>query len=129
MNSEDFHQLIGAFFAESQEFLQLLETNLLAMESSSAGDVRSQLVKEMFRAAHSIKGSALMLGFEELAKAAHVLEDCFAIVRDGTNISNLNQGTISVLLAGVDHLKKITSKSSLGDSNIEEDFKAIAQDR
>ena len=127
MNSEDFHQLIGAFFAEAQEFLQLLETNLLAMESSSAGDVRLQLVKEMFRAAHSIKGSALMFGFEELAKAAHVLEDCFAIVRDGTNISNLNQATITALLQGVDHLKKIASKSASGDSNIEEDFKAIAQ--
>ncbi|MBD2041905.1 hybrid sensor histidine kinase/response regulator [Microcoleus sp. FACHB-672] len=127
MNSEDFHQLIGAFFAEAQEFLQLLETNLLAMESSSAGDVRSQLVKEMFRAAHSIKGSALMFGFEELAKAAHVLEDCFAIVRDGTNISNLNQTTITALLEGVDHLKKIANKSASGDSNIEEDFKAIAQ--
>ena len=119
MNSEDFHQLIGAFFAEAQEFLQLLETNLLAMESSSASEVRLQLVKEMFRAAHSIKGSALMFGFEDLAKAAHALEDCFAIVRDGTNISNLNQATITALLEGVDHLKKITSKSSSEDSNIE----------
>ncbi|MBW4491926.1 MAG: hybrid sensor histidine kinase/response regulator [Oscillatoria princeps RMCB-10] len=114
MNSDDFNQLIGVFIAETQEFLQLLETNLLAMESGGTGETRLQLVKEMFRAAHSIKGSARMFGFETLAQAAHALEDCFAILRDKADLSHLDRETVTALLRGVDCLRRIAGTIQVG---------------
>ncbi|MEZ2238981.1 response regulator [Microcoleus sp.] len=110
MNDNDLNELIDAFTAETQEFLQSMESNLLGMES---GDLkqREAAVKEMFRAAHSIKGAGSMLGFNNVSAAAHTLEECFVIFRDRTDLSALEQTTVTLLLQGVDALKKITTES------------------
>ncbi len=110
MNSDDLNELIDAFTAETQEFLQSMETNLLAMEASGVSD-REAAVKEMFRAAHSIKGAGAMLGFNSVSVAAHTLENCFAILRDRTDLSALETSAVTVLLQGVDILKKIAGES------------------
>ncbi|MEG3936967.1 hybrid sensor histidine kinase/response regulator [Microcoleus sp. S36b_A3] len=110
MNDDDLNELIDAFTAETSEFLQSMETHLLAMESSDL-EQRKAAVKEMFRAAHSIKGAGSMLGFQNVSAAAHTLEDCFVILRDRTDLLALEQTTVSVLLQGVDTLKKISVES------------------
>ncbi|MEG5065887.1 hybrid sensor histidine kinase/response regulator [Microcoleus sp. B3-A4] len=110
MNDDDLNELIDAFTAECEEFLQSMEANLLAMESAGLKE-RQAAVKEMFRAAHSIKGAGSMLGFQNVSVAAHTLEDCFVILRDRTDLSALEPTTVSVLLQGVDALKKITIES------------------
>jgi chemotaxis family two-component system sensor histidine kinase/response regulator PixL len=110
MNDDDLNELIDAFTAECEEFLQLMETNLLAMEAAGLKE-RQAAVKEMFRAAHSIKGAGSMLGFQNVSAAAHTLEDCFVILRDRTDLSVLEPTTVSVLLQGVDALKKIALES------------------
>ncbi|MEG5138190.1 hybrid sensor histidine kinase/response regulator [Microcoleus sp. A6-C6] len=106
MNDDDLNELIDAFTAETQEFLQSMETHLLAMESADLKG-RQAAVKEMFRGAHSIKGAGSMLGFQNVSAAAHTLEDCFVILRDRTDLSALEQATVTILLQGVDALKKI----------------------
>ncbi len=110
MNDDDLNELIDAFTAETQEFLQLMETNLLGMETGDLKE-RQAAVKEMFRAAHSIKGAGSMLGFQNVSAAAHALEECFVIFRDRTDLSALEPATVTVLLQGVDALKKITTES------------------
>ncbi len=110
MNDDDLNELIDAFTAETQEFLQLMETNLLGMETADLKQ-RQAAVKEMFRAAHSIKGAGSMLGFQNVSAAAHTLEECFVIFRDRTDLSALEPATVTVLLQGVDALKKITTES------------------
>ncbi|MEG4206477.1 hybrid sensor histidine kinase/response regulator [Microcoleus sp. Pol7_A1] len=110
MNDDDLNELIDAYNAECEEFLQLMETNLLAMEAAGLKE-REAAVKEMFRAAHSIKGAGSMLGFQNVSAAAHTLEDCFVILRDRTDLSALEPTTVSVLLQGVDALKKIALES------------------
>jgi chemosensory pili system protein ChpA (sensor histidine kinase/response regulator) len=121
MNSDDFNELIGIFVTETQDFLQALETNLLAIESSHEVEARSQAVQNLFRAAHSIKGSALMFGFETLSTAAHCLEDSFAILRDRADLSQINPTTITALLQGVDLLRTIANQVSQpeGKDNVE----------
>lgn len=107
MNTDDFNALIGAFVAETQEFVRSLEANLLTLEGMTTAEARSHCVKQLFRAAHSIKGSAMMFGFEGLSAAAHDLEDAFATLRDRANLSQLAEGTINALLDSVDHLQTI----------------------
>ncbi|MEG4197086.1 hybrid sensor histidine kinase/response regulator [Microcoleus sp. Pol12A5] len=130
MNDDDLNELIDAFTAECEEFLQLMETNLLAMETAGLKE-RQAAVKEMFRAAHSIKGAGSMLGFENVSVAAHTLEDCFVILRDRTDLSALEPTTVSVLLQGVDALKKITIESvqhsDVTTPDQTENLEAIAQ--
>lgn len=130
MNDDDLNQLIDAFTAETQEFLQSMETNLLAMEAAELKE-RSTLVKEMLRAAHSIKGAGSMLGFPNVSAAAHTLEDCFVILRDRTDLSALEPATVTVLLQGVDALKKIAAESihhsDVSTPDQQENLETIAQ--
>ncbi|MEG4231046.1 hybrid sensor histidine kinase/response regulator [Microcoleus sp. Pol11C3] len=130
MNDDDLNELIDAFTAECEEFLQLMETNLLAMEAAGLKE-RQAAVKEMFRAAHSIKGAGSMLGFQNVSAAAHTLEDCFVILRDRTDLSALEPTTVTVLLQGVDALKKITIESvqhsDVTTPDQTENLEAIAQ--
>ncbi|MEG4069025.1 Hpt domain-containing protein, partial [Microcoleus sp. Pol11C2] len=130
MNDDDLNELIDAFTAECEEFLQSMETNLLAMEAAGLKE-RQVAVKEMFRAAHSIKGAGSMLGFQNVSAAAHTLEDCFVILRDRTDLSALEPTTVSVLLQGVDALKKITIESvqhsDVTTPDQTENLEAIAQ--
>ncbi len=72
-------QIIHYFIEEAQEHLETVEQGLLDLAEVIADAER---VNEMFRAAHSIKGGAAMLGFEGIQKTAHKLEDCFKILRD-----------------------------------------------
>lgn len=67
--------LWGYFAPEVREHLDALRTGLEAGES---GDVT-----EMFRAAHTVKGSAYMVGFEVLGDFGHGLENLLSAVRDG----------------------------------------------
>lgn len=130
MNDDDLNELIDAFTAECEEFLQSMETNLLAMEAAGLKE-RQAAVKEMFRAAHSIKGAGSMLGFQNVSVAAHTLEDCFVILRDRTDLAALEPTTVSVLLQGVDALKKITIESvqhsDVTTPDQTENLEAIAQ--
>ncbi|MEG4502702.1 hybrid sensor histidine kinase/response regulator [Microcoleus sp. F6_B4] len=130
MNDDDLNELIDAFTAECEEFLQSMETNLLAMEAAGLTQ-RQAAVKELFRAAHSIKGAGSMLGFQNVSVAAHTLEDCFVILRDRTDLSALEPTTVSVLLRGVDALKKIAVESvqhsDVTTPDQTENLEAIAQ--
>ncbi len=130
MNDDDLNELIDAFTAETQEFLQSMETNLLGMEAADLKE-RQAAVKEMFRAAHSIKGAGSMLGFQNVSAAAHTLEDCFVILRDRTDLSALEPTTVTVLLQGVDILKKIATEaiqhSDVSTPDQRSNLEAIAQ--
>jgi chemosensory pili system protein ChpA (sensor histidine kinase/response regulator) len=126
----DFNELIGTFIAESQDFLQSMEEDLLAMEGSKTSEERLERIKNLFRAAHSIKGGALMFGLENLSTAAHALEDCFAILRDRAQRSTgrmpvLQPDTVTTLLQGLDVLKKLVAKTSRGEEIAAEEIEEI----
>lgn len=125
MNPDDLKQLTGAFMAETEEFLQVLESSLLSLEQHTSFEQRSQAVKQLFRTAHSIKGSAAMFQFKELAKAAHQLENCFALLRDRADLQQLKPKIITALLAGTDHLKTIVQHLEEADWDTEVHLKAL----
>lgn len=70
-------ELIQVFLEESREILQQLETDLLEMEKN--GDL--EIIKRVFRAAHTIKGSAGLTGLDCISSLAHRLEDVLDQVR------------------------------------------------
>lgn len=88
-----------AFVIESRELLQMMEDNLLQMESSG-GD--AETINAIFRAAHTIKGGAGVIECNFIVEFTHVLENVLDEMRSGSITPD--RGLIEVLLASSDHL-------------------------
>jgi chemotaxis protein histidine kinase CheA len=98
-------KIIGYFIEEANEHLETLEKGIL--ELSSAVD-DEETINELFRAAHSIKGGAAMLGFASIQKTAHRLEDAFKILRDQP--IEVDQTLESLFLKGYDILQSLLER-------------------
>jgi chemotaxis protein histidine kinase CheA len=98
-------QIIHYFIEEAQEHLEVVEQGLLELADTIQDAER---VNEMFRAAHSIKGGAAMLGFEGIQQIAHKLEDCFKLLRDHS--VPIDTKLESLFLAGYDALKELVDE-------------------
>lgn len=81
MDGGNNEKIIGYFIEEAKEHLETIEKGILDL-SSVIDDEES--VNELFRAAHSIKGGAAMLGFTSIQTTAHRLEDAFKVIKDHT---------------------------------------------
>jgi two-component system chemotaxis sensor kinase CheA len=71
-------QLLGAFFEESFEGLERLETGLLRLEGEGAP---RETIDDIFRAAHSLKGAAGTFGFGAVTEIAHAMETVLDRIR------------------------------------------------
>ena len=65
-----FEQISDVFFDEVNELLDNLEGHLLSLESDPTNN---EIISAVFRAMHTIKGSAGMFGFDEIANFTHKL--------------------------------------------------------
>ncbi|KPV40059.1 hypothetical protein AN478_07820 [Thiohalorhabdus denitrificans] len=77
----DFSAFIAGFQEEAEERLHAIESTLVELEK---GGVDADQMERLRRDAHSVKGSANMLQLRDIGESAHVLEDAFAYLRDGT---------------------------------------------
>jgi chemotaxis protein histidine kinase CheA len=102
VDSANQQRILGYFIEEAKEHLDTLEQGLLSLRSVVEDPER---VNEMFRAAHSVKGGAAMLGFGSIQKTAHRLEDSFKILKD--NDINVDQTLETLFLQGYDTLKDL----------------------
>ncbi|TYQ25690.1 response regulator [Pseudanabaena sp. UWO311] len=104
MNSEQQQQrIMGYFIEEAREHLQTIEQGVLNLEDVLND---SESVNELFRAAHSIKGGAAMLGVGSIQHVAHRLEDFFKILKENSQIT-VDERLKSLLLAGFDPLSEL----------------------
>ncbi len=99
-DSSFFKELQVEFLSESAFMFEQYEESMLGLESGD--NVQDDLAK-IFRVAHSIKGGAAAVGFPDLAKFAHIVEDLLAILRTQPDL--LNSEIISLLLKSGDRLK------------------------
>ena len=74
----DMSQFYQVFFEESAEHLAAMEGLLLALDIENP---ESEQLNAIFRAAHSIKGSAGTFGFTDLAETTHILENLLDRIR------------------------------------------------
>ncbi|MBL8936126.1 MAG: chemotaxis protein CheA [Archangium sp.] len=90
------------FLEDARENLAVAEKYLLAMD---AGPLSADEIASLFRAIHSIKGSAGSFGFAAVTESAHGLESYLDQVRSGQR--QPNHEAVAVLLRGVDLLKRL----------------------
>lgn len=93
-------QIAQSFLAEAQDILEELEQELLELDSGATPDQ----IDAVFRALHTIKGSAAMFGFVELAGFAHHFETAFEDVRVGRR--QVSTSLVDAALSARDLLQK-----------------------
>jgi two-component system, chemotaxis family, sensor kinase CheA len=111
MGSMDFDRdaVLSSFVAETQEGLDLMEQSLLAMESNSGG---AELLDDIFRVAHTLKGNATSLELGDLAGFAHAIEDLLDVLREQN--TDVDGDVISLLLKAVDELRALVVATAAG---------------
>ncbi|MDX1977672.1 MAG: Hpt domain-containing protein [Pseudanabaenaceae cyanobacterium bins.68] len=106
METDKQKQITGYFIEESMEHLQTIENGLVHIDEMMSDP---ENLNEVFRAAHSIKGGAGMLGFSSIQYTAHKLEDYFKVLKDHTTIK-IDQNLQNLFLAGFDSLKELLTQ-------------------
>jgi two-component system chemotaxis sensor kinase CheA len=101
--------LMKVFLEESRDNLASLEEALVALEVRPAD---AELLKLIFRMVHTLKGSAAMIGLQELADFAHALEDMLDDLRHGKIAAH--RDLITLLLKMVDELRAMVLDAVAG---------------
>ncbi len=115
----DLEQYLDMFLDESKEHLQNLNQNLLELENNSSN---TEIVNEIFRIAHTLKGMSSTMGFEKMAKLTHKMENILDDIR--SNKLTINTYIIDILFEGLDILdesiKNIETEGKEGNRSIED---------
>ncbi len=102
MLPEQQQRIMGYFIEEAKDHLNTIEQGLLNLQGTIEDN---EMMNEVFRAAHSVKGGAAMLGIGAIQKVAHRLEDYFKVLRD-TPVK-IDQKLESLFLAVFDALQAL----------------------
>ncbi len=110
----DTSEYIALFLEEAAEQINILEQDILLLEQSPSQDV----LNEIFRAAHTLKGSSRAMGFTAMGELTHAMEDVFDALRKGEiNVSTL---LVNRLFDALDTLKAMRDQiAEGGTSNID----------
>jgi two-component system chemotaxis sensor kinase CheA len=102
-------ELRTAFIAEARDLLADMELALLRCEDGTAD---GQTINEIFRAAHTIKGSAGVVGLDGVVGFTHVVETVLDRVRAGT--LELHADTAALLIGCKDHILALIDAAASG---------------
>ncbi|MEM6252973.1 MAG: response regulator [Cyanobacteria bacterium P01_D01_bin.156] len=79
MVPEQQQRILGYFIEEAKDHLNTIEQGLLNLQATIGNP---EMANEIFRAAHSVKGGAAMLGIESMQRTSHRLEDYFKVLKE-----------------------------------------------
>jgi chemosensory pili system protein ChpA (sensor histidine kinase/response regulator) len=95
-------EMLSYFIPEANEHLELLEANLLRLDKDPQN---KELINQLFRSAHTLKGSAYTVGFQSIGDLVHHVEDFMGAVRDG-NLHVL-PGHTDLILRAIDVVRTL----------------------
>ncbi len=118
--------MLDLFRTETQNNVASLNDGLLALGDNPDAPDR---LESLMRAAHSIRGAARMMSFDDATKVAHAMEECFVASQKGE--VSLIADQIDILLRGVDMLNQIADAAGEGGSESvhsrQEDIKPLVE--
>jgi two-component system chemotaxis sensor kinase CheA len=100
---------LQTFIAESRELLEDMEEALLRVEQSPDD---ADIINAIFRAAHTIKGSAGLFGLDDIVAFTHVAESVLDKVRSGE--LRVDAELVALLLASGDHMTELVDNAADG---------------
>ncbi|MGB9885462.1 MAG: chemotaxis protein CheW [Moorellales bacterium] len=102
-------QYLSLFLEETEEQLRLLDQNLVLLEQHPED---LEILNNIFRAAHTVKGAAASMGFERLAGLTHAMEEVLDKLRQGQLV--VTSRVVDVLLACLDALRELKEEAAGG---------------
>ena len=102
MADMDMSQYLGAFLDETDDNVKRLDELLLALEKNMTD---MDVINEIFRAAHTLKGMAGTMGFTNMMGLTHAMEDRLDAARKGTR--PLAENDMNMLFQGLDTLQEM----------------------
>ena len=106
----DMNKYAKMFVSESGECLRIMNDSLLELENDPGN---KELIDKLFRAAHTIKGMAGMMGYKAVQDTAHEIENVLGAIRDGHLVPT---GKISeALFEGFDALDVMVASVEKGE--------------
>jgi two-component system, chemotaxis family, sensor kinase CheA len=105
--------MIEPFLEEAAERIEALSQKLLRLESAP-GD--AELVRDIFRDLHTVKGSSGFVGLRRMHRLAHAAEDLVGQVREGAR--GADRPVIDALLGALDGLRAILDAASRAAAQI-----------
>lgn len=95
-------EVLSYFAPEAQEYLESLESLLLRLEKEAHDP---DIIHQLFRTAHTLKGSAYTVGFQSIGDLTHHIEDFMGAVREGR--LHVLPGHTDLLLRSIDVIKTL----------------------
>lgn len=102
-------QYLEVFIEESKEHLQACNEHLLELEKDPEN---LQIVNEIFRAAHTLKGMSATMGYEDLASLTHQMENVLDAIRNKKII--FSPEILDVIFLAVDDLDAMVESIASG---------------
>lgn len=93
---------LKVFLEEAEELLQAVEEDLIRLEKGDQAEADG-LINEIFRAAHTLKGSSATIGHQRMAELTHAMENVLDLLRKDE--LELTSQIIDVLLECLDLLR------------------------
>lgn len=113
---DEMQSIIDEFMVETNEIVDALDSNLVKLENEPDN---LDLLNEIFRGAHTMKGTSGFLGFNELTKLTHRMEDVLNRLRKGE--VKVSEDIMDVLLEAVDYVKLVLqdiTENKQGDTDL-----------
>ena len=98
----------GLFVAESRDNHENLVKNLLIIEKGPDAEA----IGEIFRSVHTLKGASASMGFMNLERLCHTMEDVFQLIRSGVAV--VNPALANLLLSGSDMIEEMLDEVEAG---------------
>lgn len=114
------NQYMDVFIEESDEHIQNLNDMLLELENDTTN---LEYINEMFRSAHTLKGMAGTMGFENIANLTHCLENVLDAARNNKIV--LESDIIDVLFETIDTIEALYGLILSGDDESKYDITSI----
>jgi chemosensory pili system protein ChpA (sensor histidine kinase/response regulator) len=105
-------EILEFFQPEAEEHLQVVSDCLISLE----GNNNPEEINRLFRAIHTVKGSAAQVGLKRLGAIAHRVEDLIGRLRDGE--IDPSPAVVDICLESVDVLKKSLHRQWLDESEM-----------
>ncbi|MBQ9542923.1 chemotaxis protein CheA [Ruminococcus sp.] len=103
---ESMEGMLDTFLFETGELLENLDEILMrAEQAEDISLIEESDIAEIFRTMHTIKGSAAMMGLQNMSTLAHAMEDMFYIIREKTYVQTDKSALFDLLYKSSDALK------------------------
>src|SRR5207249_1007078 len=115
-------EVISYFAPEAQEYVDAIEASLLRLEKNPQDP---NTIQQLFRTAHTLKGSAYTVGFKAIGDLTHHVEDYIGVIRDGHR--QMMPGMMDLFFRAIDVVRQLMRRDRSTLDKTRREFSAVMQ--